>query len=149
MLPPVTVAPQKISTFPAGAIAGIVIGVLVIFGLGAGLFFLLGRQKATESERPTNASDNHSRRSNVPSFYSPTATGTLPYDSPAFDMREHPMDHSAGPVWTHAGNGVYHSPGLPAYGLNIAHPPVSPNSMGGHSGPKNMTAEAPAPVEAQ
>lgn len=57
------------STFPAGAIAGIVIGVAVIIGLAAALAFLLGRHgKNRRAEATTLAYGDHDRQAGTSSM---------------------------------------------------------------------------------
>ena len=75
-------APPSRESFPVAAIAGIVVGAVLIFSLGAGLFFLLGRQKSSRrSASPPLGSDEAKRRSGAPSFYSPTSPGRTSYST--------------------------------------------------------------------
>lgn len=91
LVPSMSMIPTSSPSFPTAAIAGIVVGAVLIFALGSGLFFLLGRQKSPKQSPappPPQTKDNK-RASGVPSFYSPTTYSgsthrmSAPHPSPA------------------------------------------------------------------
>lgn len=115
-----TVFSSKSSSFPKAAIAGIVIGAVVVLGLAAGMCFFLGRAKSLNEEV--------NRQSIHPSVASIRGSGHL---SPAPPSMIDPMYQAGGTVYIPVKASDLHRVSLPHYGAQPAtmgaDGPISPS----------------------
>jgi hypothetical protein len=112
-------------SFPAGAIAGIVIGAILIVALAAALFFYIGRTKTLK--------ESVNRQSLAPAML-----GFSGQMSPAAPPPEPQMYQSGGTVYVPVKASDLHRASLPPYGqsgIPDTHSPVH-GSTGGSPGPQ-------------